>query len=99
MQLVLNEYSGTFLYYSYLVHITINFNEQYIIIIIDRFSEMGDSDDERDYRRRDKFHNERRGGGGYDDRRGGYEDRFGGDDWREPPPRSLPPPTYASGFR
>ena len=49
---------------------------------------MGDSDDERDYRRRDKFHNERRG---YD---GG--DRFA-DEWREP--RPLPPPTYASGYR
>ena len=48
---------------------------------------MGDSDDERDYRRRDKFHNERRG---YD---GG--DRFG-DDYQ---PRPLPPPTYASGYR
>jgi len=49
---------------------------------------MGDSDDERDYRRRDKFHNERRG---YDN-----GDRFN-DEWREP--RPLPPPTYASGYR
>jgi len=52
---------------------------------------MGDSDDDRDYRRRDKFHSERRGydmggsgGGGNDDR------------WD---PRPLPPPTYASGNR
>jgi len=53
---------------------------------------MGDSDDEVDYRRRDKFHSERRGydmgsrAGG-----GGSEER-----WE---PRPLPPPTYASGYR
>jgi len=48
---------------------------------------MGDSDDDRDYRRRDKFHSERRGyemGGGSEER------------WE---PRPLPPPTYASGYR
>jgi len=48
---------------------------------------MGDSDDDREFRRRDKFHNERRGyegGGGAGPPRG---------EWREP--RPLPPPSYA----
>jgi hypothetical protein len=47
---------------------------------------MGDSDDDREFRRRDKFHTERRGyeGGGSGLPRG---------EWREP--RPLPPPSYA----
>jgi len=47
---------------------------------------MGDSDDERDFKRRDKFHTERRGHDG--------GERFGGE-WREP--RPGPPPGYGGG--
>ena len=44
---------------------------------------MGDSDDERDFKRRDKFHTERRGHGGHDggdrfEERGGWRPRGGG---------------------
>ena len=41
---------------------------------------MGDSDDERDFKRRDKFHNERRGhdGGERFEDRGGWRPRGGG---------------------
>jgi len=58
------------------------------IISYQFFRKMGDSDDDREFRRRDKFHNERRGyegGGG-----GGGPPRG---EWREP--RPLPPPSYA----
>ena len=43
---------------------------------------MGDSDDDREFKRRDKFHTERRGHDG--------GERFGGGEWREP--RPGPPP-------
>ena len=54
---------------------------------------MGDSDDERDYKRRDKFYTERRG---YEER----DHRFGdppprGGPWRDP--RPGPPPGYGGG--
>ena len=49
---------------------------------------MGDSDDERDYKRRDKFHTERRDGGG-----------FGGGEWREPRPGPPHPGYGGGGFR
>eukprot|EP00092_Neocalanus_flemingeri_P002381 GFUD01002547.1.p1 GENE.GFUD01002547.1~~GFUD01002547.1.p1 ORF type:complete len:408 (-),score=139.00 GFUD01002547.1:1060-2283(-) len=48
---------------------------------------MGDSDDEREFKRRDKFHTERRGHDG--------GERFGGGEWREP--RPGPPPGYGGG--
>jgi len=50
---------------------------------------MGDSDDEREFKRRDKFHTERRGHDG--------GERFGAGEWREA--RPGPPPGYGGGFR
>jgi len=48
---------------------------------------MGDSDDDREFKRRDKFHTERRGHDG--------GERFGGGEWREA--RPGPPPGYGGG--
>ena len=43
---------------------------------------MAESDDERDFKRRDKFHNERRGGGGGHDGGDRFEAGGGGGGWR-----------------